>query len=195
MSSALSLAHEPVTGIRHGKLGMWIFLASEVMFFSGFFTAFIILRNANLSVFAHGASELNWPLAALNTANLIISSLTMALSILALEHGNKSRFQLFLGITILCGFIFLIIKYFEYSAKFHHGIYPGTNSFFGLYFTMTGFHAMHVIGGIIPMGWIFLKSFTKRDYTDWQRVEILGLYWHFVDLVWIFLFPVLYLIF
>ncbi|MCU0424659.1 MAG: cytochrome c oxidase subunit 3 family protein [Candidatus Kapabacteria bacterium] len=195
MSSALSLAHEPVTGIRHGKLGMWIFLASEVMFFSGFFTAFIILRNSNLSVFAHGASELNWPLAALNTVNLIVSSLTMAMAILSLEHGNKSKFQLYMGITFLCACGFLVIKYIEYTTKFAHGIFPGTNSFFGLYFTMTGFHAIHVIGGMLPIGWMLAKSFTKRGYQDWERVEILGLYWHFVDLVWIFLFPVLYLIF
>jgi heme/copper-type cytochrome/quinol oxidase subunit 3 len=193
--SALSLTHEPVTGIRHGKLGMWIFLASEVMFFSGFFTAFIILRNTNLAAFAKGATELNWMLACLNTVVLILSSLTMAMAIMSLEQGNKSRFQLFMFITFLCACTFLVVKYIEYTAKFSHHIYPSTSTFFALYFIMTGFHAMHVIGGMIPISWMLGRSFTKKGYTDYGRVEILGLYWHFVDLVWIFLFPILYLIF
>jgi cytochrome c oxidase subunit III len=195
MSATLDLSHEPVTGVYHGKIGMWLFLASEIMFFSGFFAAFIILRNANLETFMHGAHELNWMLATFNTAVLIGSSLTMALSILNLERGDTAKFRTFLFITILCGFTFLVVKYFEYTAKFHHGITPGTNSFFGLYFLMTGFHGMHVVGGIIPMLWMLLRSFTKDGYSNVHRVEILGLYWHFVDLVWIFLFPVMYLIF
>lgn len=193
--SVLSLAHEPVTGIRHGKLGMWIFLASEVMFFSGFFTAFVILRNSNLATFAKGAAELSWPLAALNTVVLIGSSLTMAMAILSLEQGKKSRFQLYMFITFLCACTFLVVKYIEYTTKFHHGIFPSTSTFFALYFIMTGFHAMHVIGGMIPIGWILSRSFSQKGYQDYGRVEILGLYWHFVDLVWIFLFPILYLIF
>ncbi len=193
--SALTLTHEPVTGIRHGKLGMWIFLASEVMFFSGFFTAFIILRNSNLAAFAKGATELSWPLAALNTVVLIGSSLTMAMAILSLENGKKQRFQLFMFITFLCACTFLVVKYIEYTTKFHHGIYPSTSTFFAMYFIMTGFHGIHVLGGMIPIGWMLSRSFSKKGYTDYGRVEILGLYWHFVDLVWIFLFPVLYLIF
>lgn len=193
--TALSLAHEPVTGIRHGKLGMWLFLASEVMFFSGFFTAFIILRNANLAAFAKGASELNWYLACLNTVVLIGSSLTMAMSIMSLEKGQTQKFRLYMFITFLCACTFLVVKYFEYTAKFSHHIYPSTSTFFALYFIMTGFHAMHVVGGMIPISWMLIRSFSKKGYTDYGRVEILGLYWHFVDLVWIFLFPVLYLIF
>jgi heme/copper-type cytochrome/quinol oxidase subunit 3 len=193
--SALSLTHEPVTGIRHGKLGMWIFLASEVMFFSGFFTTFIILRNNNLAAFAKGATELSWPLAALNTVVLILSSWTVASSIMALEQGKTERFRLYMFITFLCACTFLVVKYIEYTTKFHHGIYPSTSTFFALYFIMTGFHAMHVIGGMIPCGWMLARSFSKKGYTDYGRVEIFGLYWHFVDLVWIFLFPILYLIF
>lgn len=193
--TALSLAHEPVTGIRHGKLGMWLFLASEVMFFSGFFTAFIILRNANLAAFAKGASELNWYLACLNTVVLIGSSLTMAMSIMSLEKGQTQKFRLYMFITFLCACTFLVVKYFEYTAKFSHHIYPSTSTFFAMYYIMTGFHAMHVIGGMIPISWMLIRSFSKKGYTDYGRVEILGLYWHFVDLVWIFLFPVLYLIF
>lgn len=195
MSSGLSLAHEPVSKVPHGKLAMWIFLASEIMFFTGFFGAFIVLRNSNLELFSHSAGELNKWLALLNTFILIGSSLTMALSILNLEKGNTGKFKLFLGLTILCGFGFLIVKTIEYSTKFGHHIFPWTNVFFSFYFLMTGFHAIHVIAGMIPMTFIFIKAFTKKGYNHPVKVETLGLYWHFVDLVWIFLFPVLYLIF
>ena len=195
MSSGLSLAHEPNTGVPHGKLAMWIFLASEIMFFSGFFGAFIVLRNSNLEMFSHSASELAPSLALLNTFVLIGSSLTMALAMLNLQRGNKKNYQLFMGITILCGFIFLVVKTIEYSTKFGHGIFPHTNVFFAFYFMMTGFHALHVILGLIPMIYMLSKSFTKGGYNKPVKVETLGLYWHFVDLVWIFLFPILYLIF
>lgn len=195
MSSALSLAHEPVTKVAHGKLAMWIFLASEIMFFTGFFGAFIVLRNSNLELFSHSAAELTKGYALLNTFILIGSSLTMALSVLNLEKGNIGKFKLFLGLTILCGFGFIIVKTIEYTTKFSHHIFPWTNVFFSFYFLMTGFHAIHVIAGMIPMTFMFIKAFTKKGYNHPVKVETLGLYWHFVDLVWIFLFPVLYLIF
>jgi len=184
------------TGIYHGKLGMWIFIASEIMFFTGFFGAFIVLRNLNVALFTESAHELNKVVATINTAVLITSSLTMALAHLSLEKGDQKQFRLFLFLTILCAFGFLGIKTFEYTTKFHHGVFPWTNNFFAAYFTMTGFHALHVIGGLIPMLWILIKSLT-RGYPQsmHHRVETLGLYWHFVDLVWIFLFPTLYLIF
>lgn len=203
MSLALDLSHEPVSGIRHGKVTMWLFLASEIMFFSGFFGAFIVLREANIDMFTRDSGMLNYKLALLNTFFLIASSLTMALSILNLNRKNVKLFQVFLGITLLFAFGFLVVKYIEYSAKFGHldamghphPIYPSTSIFFGFYFMMTGFHGAHVVGGIIPMAWMLLKSFTKKGYHDVGRVEILGLYWHFVDLVWIFLFPIFYLLF
>jgi len=215
--SGLSLSHEPVTGVPHGKLAMWGFLASEIMFFSGFFGAFIVLRNANLEIFSASAAELNKWLALVNTVVLIGSSLTMALSILNLQKGNVKLFRLFMGLTIICGLIFLVVKTVEYNGKFHHiltpeeithlrhgvpphdqilpGINPSTNVFFAFYFIMTGFHAIHVIAGLIPMVFMYIKSFTKEGYNHPVKVEALGLYWHFVDLVWIFLFPILYLIF
>lgn len=215
--SGLSLSHEPVTGVPHGKLAMWGFLASEIMFFSGFFGAFIVLRNANLEIFSASAAELNKWLALVNTVVLIGSSLTMALSILNLQKGNVKLFRLFMGLTIICGLIFLVVKTVEYNGKFHHiltpeeithlrhgvpphdqilpGINPSTNVFFAFYFIMTGFHAIHVIAGLIPMVFMYVKSFTKEGYNHPVKVEALGLYWHFVDLVWIFLFPILYLIF
>jgi cytochrome c oxidase subunit III len=184
------------TGIYHGKLGMWVFLASEIMFFAGFLGAFIVLRNLNIEVFTASAHQLDKVLATVNTAVLISSSLSMALSHLALQRGDEKKFRLYLLITILCAFGFLVIKSFEYTAKFDVGIYPWTNTFYASYFTMTGFHALHVIGGLIPMLWMLGKSLT-RGYPQamHHRVEVLGLYWHFVDLVWIFLFPTLYLIF
>lgn len=196
MSSALNLAHEPVTKIPMGKLAMWAFLASELMFFTGFFGAFIVLRNSNYTVFGEGSHHLNVAMALTNTFILIGSSLTMALSILNLEKGNVKNFRLFLGLTILGGFGFLIVKYFEYSGKWHDGLFPGQEHhtlFFSFYFLMTGFHAMHVIGGVIPMIFMWLKSFTKSGYNHPVKVETLGLYWHFVDLMWIFIFPALYL--
>ena len=196
MSTAAATHSRFVTGINHGKLGMWVFLASEIMFFSGFFGAFIVLRNLNLEVFTHGAHQLDKVVATINTAVLITSSLTMALSHLALERGHQEKFRLFLFITILCAFGFLGIKSYEYATKFSHHIYPWTDTFFATYFTMTGFHALHVIGGLIPMIWMLGKSLVKGYPVEMHhRVEALGLYWHFVDLVWIFLFPTLYLIF
>lgn len=196
MSTVAATHSRFVTGINHGKLGMWVFLASEIMFFSGFFGAFIVLRNLNLEVFTHGAHQLDKVVATINTAVLITSSLTMALSHLALERGHQEKFRLFLFITILCAFGFLGIKTYEYATKFSHHIYPWTDTFFATYFTMTGFHALHVIGGLIPMIWMLGKSLVKGYPVEMHhRVEALGLYWHFVDLVWIFLFPTLYLIF
>jgi cytochrome c oxidase subunit 3 len=196
MSVGLSLAHEPVTRIPHGKLLMWIFLASELMFFSGFFGAFIVLRNTNYDVFGQGSAHLSWPLALLNTFILIASSLTMALSIYHLEHNNRGLFRLFLGLTLCGGFGFLTVKWFEYSAKFYDGLFPGQEHhtiFFSFYFLMTGFHALHVIAGMIPMGFMWMRSFSKKGYPFPRKVETLGLYWHFVDLMWIFIFPALYL--
>ncbi len=192
---SLSLAHEPVTGISHGKLGMWIFLATEIMFFSGFFATFIVMDAANPGLFEATATALNWKLALTNTIILICSSLTMALAILNLERKDTGKFRMFLGLTLLGACGFLIIKTIEYSGKFSHGIGPDTNVFYGIYFLMTGFHGVHVVAGMIPMIWMLGKSFSKKGYTNAGRVEVLGLYWHFVDLVWIFLFPVFYLLY
>ncbi len=196
MSSALNLSHEPVTKIPHGKLVMWAFLASELMFFSGFFGAFIVLRNSNYPIFGHGSSELNIGLALINTFLLIGSSLTMALSIHNLRLQRRGNAKLFLGLTILGAFGFLIVKTIEYSAKWEHHLFPGQaehTTFFSFYFLMTGFHALHVIAGIIPMVYIFGKMYTKSGYDHPVKLEVLGLYWHFVDLMWIFIFPALYL--
>jgi cytochrome c oxidase subunit III len=198
MSAALNLSHEPVTKIANGKLAMWAFLASELMFFTGFFGTFIVLRNTNYQAFYEASHHLSWPLALLNTFILIGSSLTMALAIYNLERKNNGMFQTYLGLTILGAFGFLIVKYFEYGAKWQDGLFPGQENhtlFYSFYFIMTGFHALHVIAGMIPMGFMLMKSFTKNGYQHPVKVETLGLYWHFVDLMWIFIFPALYLIF
>ncbi|MEY3385300.1 MAG: Cytochrome o ubiquinol oxidase subunit 3 [Bacteroidota bacterium] len=198
MSAALNLSHEPVTKIAHGKLAMWAFLASELMFFTGFFGTFIVLRNTNYQAFYDASHHLSWPLALLNTFILIGSSLTMALAIYNLERKKNGMFQTYLGLTILGGFGFLIVKYFEYSAKWADGLFPGQENhtlFYSFYFIMTGFHALHVVAGMIPMAFMLMKSYTKNGYPYPVKVETLGLYWHFVDLMWIFIFPALYLIF
>ncbi len=182
------------TGIPSEKLGMWLFLASEVMFFTGLIGAYIVLR-AGVLHWPHSGEDLSIPLAALNTFILLTSSLTMAMSVGAVHEGHAKRLRLFLAMTILLGSAFLVVKGFEYSVKFAHGHYPGTALFWDCYFTLTGFHGLHVLGGIIANLWILgLSSRPTFLSSRGHLVELSGLYWHFVDLVWIFLFPLLYLI-
>jgi cytochrome c oxidase subunit 3 len=137
------------------------------------------------------------PLATLNTVVLIASSVTMVLAWSALKAGSLRRYRLFMALTLAGGAVFLVVKGLEYGDKFSHGLYPSTNNFLGLYFTLTGLHAIHVIGGLVVNA--FLLGPGTRMWADeperfTNRVEVAGIYWHFVDLVWIFLFPVLYLL-
>ena len=182
------------TGIPTEKLGMWLFLASEVMFFTGLIGAYIVLR-AGISDWPHPGQELSIPAAAINTFILLSSSMTMAMGVAAVHHRDPKRLRLFLGATILLGLAFLGVKGWEYSTKFHHGHFPGTSTFFDCYFTLTGFHGLHVLAGVIANLWILSLTF-RPDFLETRGhfVELSGLYWHFVDLVWIFLFPLLYLI-
>ena len=189
----------PDTGLTNVKLGIWLFLASEVMLFGGLFSAYIFLRlAAPPGDFAHWASELSVPLATVNTLVLISSSVTMIMAWASLKLKDFSKYKMYMGITLLCSLIFLVIKYFEYTGKFHHGIYPSSSTFMAIYFTLTGLHGLHIIGGMIVMIYFWLpvgyKMWEKQPEHFANRVEVLGLYWHFVDLVWIFLFPVLYLL-
>jgi len=186
----------PDTGLTNGKIAIWLFLASEVMLFGALFASYIMLR-VGAAEWPHGAHYLNIPLAAVNTVVLITSSITMVMGWASLVRGNFGRFRLFQGITILCGFGFLGIKYVEYSSKFQHGYFPSTNTFLAIYFTMTGLHGLHVVGGMAVNAWLWgpgsaLWKTDRRHFTN--RVENAGLFWHLVDLVWIFLFPVLYLL-
>jgi cytochrome c oxidase subunit III len=189
-------APHPVTGVVNSKLGIWVFLASEVMLFGGLFSAYILLRVGSAE-WPHGASVLNVPLATVNTMLLITSSVTMVMAWASLMMGKLGRFRIYLGSTILLAIGFLIIKSFEYAAKFEHHHFPSTDNFFGIYFTLTGLHGLHVLGGIIVNTYFLLVSgrwWKNHPVQFTSRIEAAGLYWHFVDLVWIFLFPALYLL-
>jgi len=182
------------TGVNNAKLGIWLFLASEVMLFGALFTTYILLRVGAVT-WPHNI--LNVPLATLNTIVLISSSVTMVMAWASLMMKDFGKFKLYMAITILCSLIFLVVKYFEYSEHIHAGEVPSHNTFFAIYYTMTGLHGLHIIGGIVVNAY-FWGPGSKMWETDPERftnrIEIAGLYWHFVDLVWIFLFPVLYLL-
>ncbi len=200
MSAAIEIPYNtterPDTGLYNAKLGVWLFLASEVMLFGALFSTYVLLR-VNAEVWPTGAQILNIPLATLNTVILILSSVTVVMSWTSLKMNNLARYKLFMGLTLLCALGFLVVKTFEYRAKFEHGLLPSTSTFLAIYFTMTGLHGLHVIGGILVNFYLWLPG-TKMWRTDPERftnrVEVAGLYWHFVDLVWIFLFPTLYLL-
>ena len=198
MDIPFNVKERPDTGLYNGKLGIWLFLASEVMLFGGLFSAYIFLRTG-VDNWPAGTEYLDVRLATLNTLFLISSSVTMVMSWASLKLNDFKKFKFYSGTTLLFAFGFLVIKYFEYSAKFSHvpPYLPSTNNFLGIYFTMTGLHVLHVIGGIVVIGYYFGPG-SKMWKTDPERftnrIEIVGLYWHFVDLVWIFLFPVLYLL-
>lgn len=186
----------PVTGVTNNKLGIWAFLASEVMLFGGLFSAYVLLRVGD-PTWPHGHDLLNIPLATVNTMILITSSVTMVMAWASLMMGKYGRYKLYMAATILLACGFLVIKSFEYNAKFHHHIAPATNNFYGIYFTLTGLHGLHVLGGIFVLTYLLLTGKKVRDRNPKllaTRIEAVGLYWHFVDLVWIFLFPALYLL-
>ena len=187
-------APRPDTGIYNAKVGIWLFLASEVMLFGALFSSYILLRvGAADGTWPHGL--LNVPLGTINTLVLICSSVTVVMSWASLKLGKFGRYKFYQSITILCALIFLGIKSVEYSAKFSHHIFPSTNIFWSCYFTLTGFHALHVLGGVVFNLWV-LSRMVRPSVWGWQahRLELAGLYWHFVDIVWIFLFPLLYLL-
>jgi len=184
----------PDTGLHNGKLGIWLFLASEVMLFGALFSAYIILRTGSVE-WPHG--ELNVWLGMANTFILIGSSVTMVMAWASLKLKNWGKHRLYLFLTAALAIVFLINKYFEYSEHFSKGEGPWHSTFFGLYFTLTGLHGLHIIGGVIVMLYLLgpgAKMWEKNPDQFANRIEITGLYWHFVDLVWIFLFPILYLL-
>lgn len=186
----------PDTGINNVKLGIWLFLTSEVMLFGAFFASYILLRTGGAE-WPIQSEYLNIPLATVNTFVLISSSVTMVMAWASLMRKSLSKYRLYMGLTILLGLVFLVIKYFEYGEKFSHHYYPSTNTFLAIYFTMTGLHAAHVLGGTLVNTYL-LGPGAKMWKTDPEqftnRVEAAGLFWHLVDLIWIFLFPVLYLL-
>ena len=188
-------------------LGMWVFLVTEIMFFGGLFTAYVAYRSAYPGAFGAASDHLDLTLGAINTAVLIGSSLTMALAVHSSQVGKRGRLTIFLLLTMLLGSVFLGIKAVEYADKFHHGLVPGPHFtfagpeanhaqlFFSLYFAMTGLHAVHMIIGLGVLAVLVLQARKGRFGTRYHTpIELAGLYWHFVDIVWIFLFPLLYLI-
>jgi cytochrome c oxidase subunit III len=213
----------PDTGLTNPKLGIWLFLASEVMLFGSLFSSYALLRSG-APTWPVQHEILSVPLAALNTVVLIASSVTMVMAWASLaphtaavrdrlrshdtrataspaeasaEADSLKRYRLFMGLTLLGGAIFLVVKTIEYSEKFSHHLYPSTNNFLGLYFTLTGLHAVHVIVGMIVNAYLWgpgARMWRSEPERFTNRIEVAGIYWHFVDVVWIFLFPVLYLL-
>jgi cytochrome c oxidase subunit 3 len=187
------------------KIGMWLFLLSEILLFGGLFILYSVYRFKNPADFHLAAGELNRPLGTLNTLLLITSSLTMALSISSLQKGNRQISRLFLSATTFLGLLFLANKYFEWTREIYHGLYPdsprlldrsqGEILFFGLYYSMTGLHGLHVLVGLFVLSaMLLLISKGKISQDHFVPLENSGLYWHLVDIIWIFLFPLFYLI-
>jgi cytochrome c oxidase subunit III len=236
----------PAQQFNASKLGMWVFIATEILMFGGLFCAYAIWRGLEPDVFDNAHHFLNKIMGASNTVILLFSSLTAALAVRSAQVGKRNLTSLYLVVTILCAFAFLVVKYFEYTHKFHLGLLPGhcfghpwfsaavqngqeigtcvrntdtqgpvtaewvkavdesgvprvlsprSNMFFGLYFVMTGLHGLHVIIGMTVLGWVLYKNvkgtFSPAYFTP---VDLGALYWHLVDLVWIYLFPLLYLV-
>jgi cytochrome c oxidase subunit 3 len=189
------------------KLGLWLFLLTEILLFGGLFAAYAVYRAWNPDIFFNAHKHLSLALGTTNTIVLITSSVTMALAVRSMQLGNKKATMWYLTSTLVLASVFLVIKYFEYSHKFHLGQLPGkyytysgiegTNPhiFFSVYFLMTGLHGIHVLAGMAVIAWLLYKTgrnkFSAAYYTP---IEATGLYWHLVDMIWIFLFPLFYLI-
>ncbi|MCA9654934.1 MAG: cytochrome c oxidase subunit 3 family protein [Myxococcales bacterium] len=214
-------AHEPHAFFAHhfntpdqqagaAKLGMWVFLSTEILMFSGLFLAYFIVRMFYPDMVLAAHEHLNKTAGGINTVVLITSSVTMALAVRAAQVGNTPAIKRNLLLTIMFAGVFMVVKYFEYTAKFEHGMLPGKyytafehgyyipgnpHIFFAVYFCMTGLHGIHVLVGIGVLTWVYIRAskghFGPNYYTP---VENVGLYWHLVDLIWIFLFPLLYLV-
>lgn len=188
-------------------LGMWAFLVTEIMFFGGLFAAFFVYITAYAAGFAEGSRHLDVLLGTVNTAVLLASSLTMVLAVRSAQTGSQGGQIGFLALTMLLGMVFLGIKGFEYTHKFAEGLVPGRSFaltgpnapsvqlFFSFYFAMTGMHALHMVVGEAILAVLLVQAWRGRYTREYfTPVEISGLYWHFVDIVWIFLFPLLYLV-
>ena len=208
------------------KLGMWVFICTEILMFGGLFVAYAIFRTLDAEVFFAAHQQLNRTMGAINTVVLLFSSLTAALAVRSAQLGKKNETTLYLVVTILCACVFLVVKYFEYTHKLTDGLLPGhcfghpwfgdrclergspgdvplsveglpprANMFFALYFAMTGLHGLHVVVGMSVLTWVLIKNikghFSPQYFT---HVDLGALYWHLVDLVWIYLFPLLYLV-
>ena len=196
MEIPYTVTERPDTGLNNVKLGIWLFLASEVMLFGGLFSTYVLLR-VGATEWPLGATLLNIPIGTFNTAVLIGSSVTMVMAHASLKLDNFAKYKTYMGATILMAVTFLVVKTYEYWDKISHDPLPAESTYLAIYWTMTGLHAIHIIGGIAVNTFLWGPGSemwrTKRAQFE-NRVEAAGLYWHFVDLVWIFLFPVLYLL-
>lgn len=186
---------DPVIEYKASKFGMWLFIATELLLFGGLFAAYTIYRAKYPQMFHEQHVELNKVIGSINTVVLICSSLTMALGVASIQRGKQKLLRLFLFLTILLGIVFLINKYFEWGHEFREHNYPSTSIFFALYFMMTGLHMIHVIVGLLVLTVMLVLSFMRKFSDKYHTpVELGGIYWHLVDLIWIYLFPLLYLI-
>jgi cytochrome c oxidase subunit III len=194
MNIPYTVEERPDTGLANGKLGIWLFLASEVMLFGALFSTYIILRTGSVE-WPYG--ELSVWLGAINTVILISSSVTMVMAWASLKLNDFAKHRLYLIATFVLAGIFLVNKYFEYSEHLHAGEVPGHSTVLAIYYTLTGLHGIHILGGMAVMAYLIgpgARMYAKRPEQFTNRIEYTGLYWHFVDLVWIFLFPLLYLL-
>jgi heme/copper-type cytochrome/quinol oxidase subunit 3 len=180
------------TGLDNRKLGMWIFLASEVMLFSALIGTFLTIKAASPPDANH---VLNVPITAVNTFVLIISSTTVVLGLQSIQDGDKRRLLYFLMATLALGATFLSVQVIEYrNLILDHGFTPSSSPFAGAFYTVTGLHGFHVLCGLIACGWLIAQAARQRFTAEEHgRVEVFGLYWHFVDVVWIILFTIIYL--
>jgi heme/copper-type cytochrome/quinol oxidase subunit 3 len=189
-----SVEARPDTGLYNGKLGVWLFLASELMLFAGLFSSYILLRTGSVDWPRHA---LPIGMATVNTAVLIASSLTMVMAWAALKMTDRAAHRKYLAGTVALGLVFLVLKFVEYGEHIRAGELPSRNTFFAIYYTLTAVHALHIAGGLVVMIY-FLgpgAALWERNPTQFtNRIEATGLYWHFVDFIWIFLFPMLYLL-
>jgi cytochrome c oxidase subunit III len=193
--SATTLQEHNSTGIPNGKLGMWVFLASEVMLFGSFISSFIVLRMGSPDFGVPPHEIMGRPLATLNTFVLISSSVAMVLALAAIQDDDVKSFGRWMGAVLGLGGVFFLIKMFEYHHKIHEGLTISSSLFGSFYYTMTGLHGIHVLAGVAYNAWILREGLKGRwSRGNWSRVEYAGLYWHFVDLVWVVIFPLFYLV-
>lgn len=198
-------AHAEHYDAQASKFGMWLFLFTEILLFGGLFIVYSTYRYLYADAFHLAARELDLTIGTINSIILLVSSTTASISISALQNGNSRLSARLILVTMVLGIVFLLNKYFEWGVKIEHGLYPGSKElasfgfgdtlFFGLYFAMTGLHALHMIVGLFIWGFTF--AFIKNGKTTKYRPALIvnsGLYWHLIDLVWIFLFALFYLI-
>ncbi|MFO1076560.1 MAG: cytochrome c oxidase subunit 3 family protein [Planctomycetota bacterium] len=214
----------PVQEFQAGKLGFWLFLATEILLFGGLFAAYFYYHEMYPETFRVGGEQLDWRLGALNTSVLLISSWTMAMGVRSAQTSQKKKLLMYCGLTVLGAAIFMVVKFFEYKAKTEHGLFdfthmfapydqatgqlawftdhegkmagvPHGHLFFAIYVTMTGIHGLHVVIGAALIVWVMFGAAKGRFHAGYYLpVDLVGLYWHLVDLIWIFLFPLLYLV-